>query len=56
LLIGAGALGEVSLRSLDAIHLVAAVTLCPIAAFVTYDKRQAAAAQLAGLRTVAPGA
>jgi predicted nucleic acid-binding protein len=56
LLVGAGALDEPSLRSLDAIHLVAAVTLYPIDAFVTYDKRQAAAARLAGLRTLAPGA
>ena len=55
LLVGAGALDEPSLRSLDAIHLVAAVALYPIDAFVTYDKRQAAAARLAGLRTVAPG-
>jgi predicted nucleic acid-binding protein len=56
LLVGAGALDVPSLRSLDAIHLVAAVTLYPIDAFVTYDKRQAAAARLVGLRTVAPGA
>lgn len=56
LLVGAGALDEPSLRSLDAIHVVAAVTLYPIDAFITYDKRQAAAARLAGLRTVAPGA
>lgn len=56
LLIGAGALAEPSLRSLDAIHVVAAVALYPIDAFVTYDKRQAAAARLAGLPTVAPGA
>lgn len=55
LLIGAGALKAPSLRSLDAIHVVAAVTLYPIDAFVTYDKRQAAAARLAGLRAVAPG-
>jgi uncharacterized protein len=55
LLIGAGALDEPSLRSLDAIHVAAAVTLYPIDAFVTYDKRQAAAARLVGLQTVAPG-
>lgn len=55
LLVGAGALDEPSLRGLDAIHLVAALTLYPIDAFVTYDKRQAAAARLAGLPTVAPG-
>jgi uncharacterized protein len=56
LLIGAGMLAEPTLRSLDAIHLATALHLYPIDAFVTYDKRQAAAARLAGLRTVAPGA
>jgi hypothetical protein len=40
---------------LDAIHVISAVAAHPIDAFVTYDKRQAAAARLAGLRTVAPG-
>ena len=54
LLIAAGALAEPALRSLDAIH-VAAAGLGPVEAFVTYDERQAAAARLAGLRTVAPG-
>ncbi len=56
LLKGAGALAEPSLRALDAIHVASAVALDPIEAFVTYDERQAAAARLAGLRTVAPGA
>lgn len=55
LLAGAGALAEPALRALDAIHVASAVGLDP-AAFVTYDERQAAAARLAGLRTVAPGA
>jgi predicted nucleic acid-binding protein len=55
LLAAAGALAEPALRALDAIHIVAAVDLDPIEAFVTYDERQAAAARLAGLRTVAPG-
>ncbi|MBA3865484.1 MAG: type II toxin-antitoxin system VapC family toxin [Solirubrobacterales bacterium] len=55
LLGAAGALVEPALRALDAIHIVAAVGLLPIEAFVTYDERQAAAARLAGLRTVAPG-
>lgn len=55
ILAGAGALAEPALRALDAIHIVAAVDLDPIEAFVTYDERQAAAARLAGLRTVAPG-
>jgi uncharacterized protein len=56
LLVGAGRLAEPTLRSLDAIHLVTALHVYPIDAFVTYDKRQAAAARLAGLQTVAPGA
>lgn len=55
LLAGAGALAEPTLRSLDAIHVVSAVDLHPIDAFVTYDERQAASARLAGLRTMAPG-
>jgi uncharacterized protein len=56
LLVGAGALSEPTLRALDAIHVVSAIDLYPIDAFVTYDERQAAAARLAGLRTMAPGA
>ena len=56
LLMGAGMLAEPALRSLDAIHVTTALHLYPIDAFVTYDKRQAAVARLAGLRTVAPGA
>lgn len=56
LLTGAGLLAEPNLRSLDAIHVVSALYLYPIDAFVTYDKRQAAVARLAGLKAVAPGA
>ncbi len=56
LLTAAGALAEPALRSLDAIHVAAAAGLGPVEAFVSYDERQAAAARLAGLRTVAPGA
>ena len=56
LLIGAGMLAEPDLRSLDAIHVVTALHLYPIDAFVTYDKRQAAVARLVGLQAVAPGA
>jgi predicted nucleic acid-binding protein len=56
LLRAAGALAEPALRALDAIHLAAAVVLTPIDAFVSYDARQSAAARLAGLRTVSPGA
>jgi predicted nucleic acid-binding protein len=55
LLVGAGLLAEPDLRSLDAIHVVTALHVYPIDAFVTYDKRQAAVARLAGLRAVAPG-
>jgi predicted nucleic acid-binding protein len=55
LLLDAGALAEPVLRSLDAIHVASAASLHPLDAFVTYDVRQAAAARLAGLRTVAPG-
>jgi uncharacterized protein len=56
LLAGAGALAEPALRALDAIHVVSAIDLAPLEAFVTYDERQAAVARLAGLRTLAPGA
>jgi hypothetical protein len=35
--------------------VAAAVDLSPLDAFVSYDERQAAAARLAGLRTVRPG-
>ena len=48
------------LRSLDALHLATAENLVAsgkhISAFVTYDKRLAAAATDAGLNVVAPGA
>jgi predicted nucleic acid-binding protein len=56
ILASAGALEEPVLRALDAIHLAAAIDLSPIDAFVSYDGRQSAAARLAGLRTVDPGA
>lgn len=55
LLAAAGALAEPALRALDAIHIAAAFDLSPLDAFVSYDERQAAAARLAGLRTVSPG-
>jgi predicted nucleic acid-binding protein len=55
LLAAAGALAEPALRALDAIHVAAAADLSPLDAFVSYDERQAAAARLAGLRTVRPG-
>ena len=53
-LLAAGALSEPGLRALDAIHVAAAIDASPIGAFVSYDERQAAAARLAGLRTVGP--
>jgi uncharacterized protein len=56
LLAAAGALTEPALRALDAIHVASAIDLHPVDTFVTYDERQAAAARLAGLRTLAPGA
>ncbi len=56
LLLVAGAFASPALRALDAIHVATAVDLRSIDVFVTYDERQAAAARLAGLRTVAPGA
>ena len=56
LLLGAGALSEPSLRALDAIHIAAAVDVAPLDGFVSYDERQAAAARMAGLRTLSPGA
>lgn len=55
LVLSAGALPEPALRTLDAIHVAAALELGRLDAFVTYDERQAAAARLSGLRTIAPG-
>lgn len=55
LLVAAGRLSEPALRALDAVHVAAAITASPLDAFVTYDERQAAAARLAGLRTLSPG-
>lgn len=54
-LVAAGALVEPALRALDAIHVASAIDLNSVEAFVTYDERQAAAARLVGLRTIAPG-
>lgn len=55
LLAAAGAIEEPALRALDAIHVAAATDLLPVDGVVSYDERQAAAARLAGLRTLAPG-
>lgn len=54
-LVRAGALEGTFLRSLDAIHIATARDLGGVDVFVTYDERQAAAARLAGLRTISPG-
>lgn len=51
----AGLLPERTLRSLDAIHVAAALR-AGADVMVTYDFRQAAAAESSGLRVVAPGA
>lgn len=51
---GAGLLPMPYLRSLDALHLQAALMLSADA-LLTYDRRLADAAQAVGLRTLAPG-
>ena len=51
----AGLLDGAHLRSLDAIHIATAVEVGGVDVFVTYDERQAAAARIAGFRTIAPG-
>ncbi|MDO8485983.1 MAG: type II toxin-antitoxin system VapC family toxin [Candidatus Limnocylindrales bacterium] len=52
----AGATGGPGLRSLDAIHIAAALRLgVEIEAFITYDTRQAVAARAAGLHVISPG-
>jgi predicted nucleic acid-binding protein len=51
----AGRLDPATLRSLDAIHLAAALDLGDdLDAFVTYDERLADAARLSGIRATAP--
>ena len=54
-LVRAGAIEGSFLRSIDAIHIATAQGLGDVDAFVTYDERQAAAARLAGFRTISPG-
>ena len=52
----AGATGGPGLRSLDAIHIAAALRLgVEIDAFISYDTRQAVAARGVGLRVISPG-
>ena len=53
-LVRAGRYGG-SMRALDAIHVASAEAVGAVDVFVTYDERQAVAARLAGLRTIAPG-
>ena len=56
LLDDAGAIEQQFLRTLDAIHLAAALSLrASLSAFVSYDKRLAAAAHEAGLPVLSPG-
>jgi predicted nucleic acid-binding protein len=50
----AGLIGDGSLRSLDALHLAAAVRI-GVDDVATYDARMADAARALGLRVVAPG-
>jgi len=52
----AGGTGRAMLRALGAIHVASAVMLGEaIAGFITYDVRQADAAEEAGLRVLSPG-
>lgn len=52
----AAEVGQPTLRSLDAIHLVSALSIrSDLTAFVAYDHRLAAAAQSAGLPLSRPG-
>ena len=51
----AGALQPPALRSLDAIHLAAALSLADdLREFITYDSRLRSAAERAGLPTISP--
>lgn len=53
----AGTTGNAGLRALDAIHVASALRLgLEVEVFITYDARQAAAAEAAGLRVASPGA
>ena len=56
LLVAAGELPGALMRSLDAIHVVSALTLGDaVGAFVTYDERQAEGAAACDLAVAAPG-
>jgi uncharacterized protein len=55
ILLRAGGLDPVALRSLDAIHLASALMVGPhVQAFVTYDRVLGRAARVAGLNVLAP--
>jgi uncharacterized protein len=50
----ASAIGPISLRTLDAIHIATALSIPGLASFVTYDDRLAEAARNVGLPVVRP--
>lgn len=50
-----GRLEDPALRSLDAIHVCAALQVADLDAFVSYDRRQAAVVRSAGLTVESPG-
>lgn len=53
---GAGAFADSDLRSLDAIHVASALLIsAEVECFLSYDRRQAAAARAAGLEVAEPG-
>lgn len=55
IVISAATVGNPQVRTLDALHLATAVAIgSELEAFVTYDKRLAAAAQAIGLTVAAP--
>jgi uncharacterized protein len=55
ILLRAGTLDPVALRSLDAIHLASALALGPhVQAFVTYDRTLGRAARAAGMKVLTP--
>lgn len=54
LLDSAALIGPFELRTLDAIHLAAALTAPQLRAIVTYDRRMAQAAMSAGIPVAAP--
>ncbi len=51
----AGTLGPSIVRSLDALHLAAALRVAPVTALLTYDTRMQDAARSLGVPVAAPG-